>query len=402
MTRGQTILQARHLWDGVSKVPLADGAILIENGIIRAVGPASEILTASHALVTDFPNGTLMPGLIDSHTHLSMDGSMDNYLDHMADSLPVLTLRAASMMRKDLAAGVTTCRCLGDREFLDVACRHAVERGEVWGPRILAATRGIRAPEGHGFVGYPFKGIDQIRKAIRENISQGADLIKIYITGTLRGNGNLPAFLSREEIMIAIEEAHRCGKPVASHCVGGPGLDWAIEFGLDTLEHAYHITPEQTERLALSNTQLVLTPGAVLSEERVRKLPSNLIEGHLKERDRMFASMALTVEARIPFAVGTDGMHGDLVSDIVYLSELGATHYEALQAATFNGALACGIEKETGTLQPGKHADIIAVDGNPLQELRALQNILAVMKKGRMAHLASNDSRKTEDFAYEK
>ncbi|HEY4656366.1 MAG TPA: amidohydrolase family protein [Cyclobacteriaceae bacterium] len=381
-----TILKGRYVWDGLQEKAISNGAVLIEKGFVCAVGPSAEILTAFHDAVCDWPQATLLPGLIDSHTHLSMDGSLENYLDRMSDNAEALTRRATAMMRKDLIAGVTTCRCLGDREFLDIGCREAVEHGEVSGPRLLVATRGIRAPHGHGFVGYPFKGEEEIRRAIRENIARGADLIKIYITGTLKGEGNLPPYLSREEIRLAIEESHAAGLRIASHCVGGTGLDWAVELGLDTLEHAYHITARQTEQLANSNTALVLTPGAVLSEERVRRLPPALIQGHLEERDRMFASMALTVKARIPFGVGTDGMHGDLADDIACLIALGATNREALQAATVRGARICGIENETGSLRQGMRADIIAVQGNPLEDTGALRKVIAVISKGKLVH----------------
>ncbi|HEX8040570.1 MAG TPA: amidohydrolase family protein, partial [Chryseosolibacter sp.] len=144
--KNATILKGKYLWDGIGDRVLPEGAVLIEDGIIRAAGPASDILTSTDSPVFEWPEATLLPGLIDSHTHLSMDGSMENYLDHMTDSVPVLTLRAAAMMRTDLLAGITTCRCLGDREFLDVACREAVERGQLSGPTLLVATRGIRAP----------------------------------------------------------------------------------------------------------------------------------------------------------------------------------------------------------------------------------------------------------------
>lgn len=385
------IHKADYVWDGLNDKALPDGAVLVEGSRIRAVGPSREIATASHAAVFEWPGTTLLPGLIDSHTHLSMDGSLENYLDRMTDSIPVLTLRATAMMRKDLMAGVTTCRCLGDREFLDVACREAVERGEVMGPRLLVATRGIRAPEGHGFVGYPFKGAEEIKNAVHENIARGANLIKIYITGTLKGTGSLPAYLTREEIKLVIDESHNAGIPVAAHCVGGEGLDWAIEFGLDTIEHAYQITPEQVARLARSNTSLVLTPGAVLAEERVKRLPKSLIQGHLLEREQMFTSMALAVDAHIGFGVGTDGTHGDLARDIQYLSELGATHLKALKAATSDGAKVCGIGRETGSLEKGKYADIIAVEGNPLEQLAALKKVIAVVSKGKLVKSKQDD-----------
>ena len=397
---GRTIYKGRYVWDGVSSTPVSDGAILVENGIIAAVGPSREILTASDAHTYQWPETTLLPGLIDSHTHLSMDGSLENFLDHMSDSIATLTLRATAMMRKDVMTGVTTCRCLGDKEFLDVACREAVEKGEITGPRLLVATRGIRAPNGHGFVGYPFKGPTEIRNAIKENIARGADFLKIYITGTLKGSGDLPAYLSREEIKIAIDEAHAAGRRIASHCVGGEGLDWALELGLDTLEHAYHITTEQVDRLAQSNTALVLTPGAVLSDDRVRRLPQSLIQGHLKERDQMFASMASTIRAQIPFGVGTDGMHGHLAEDIAFLHALGATNMQALQAATLHGARVCGIDKETGSLERGKRADIIAVRGQPLQDLDALREISAVIRNGEIIRVVKDENLKHENYFY--
>ena len=377
-----TIIKGSFLWDGIGDALIPDGALLVENGRIKAVGPSRDILALPHDELFDWPDVTIMPGLIDSHTHLSMDATMENYLDHMSDSVAQLTLRATAMMRKDLLAGITTCRCLGDKEFLDIACRAAVNQGLVMGPRVLVATRGIRAPQGHGFVGYPFNGPDEIRKAIRENIERGADLIKIYITGTLKGDGKLPSYLSREEIKLAIDEAHRGGLPIASHCVGGIGLDWALEFGLDTLEHAYHITNEQIEKLAASNTRLVLTPSPLLTEERVRHLPTALIQGHLDERDMIFNCMAAAVASGIPFAVGTDGVHGELAQEVKYLVDLGASNYEALKAATIFGAMACGIDKETGSLEVGKSADIIAVKGNPLKDVGVLWHPAAVIKMG--------------------
>ena len=377
-----TIIKGSFLWDGIRDALIPDGAVLVENGRIKAVGPSRDILALPHDELCDWPDVTIMPGLIDSHTHLSMDATMENYLDHMSDSVAQLTLRATAMMRKDLLAGITTCRCLGDKEFLDIACRTAVNQGLVMGPRVLVATRGIRAPQGHGFVGYPFNGPDEIRKAIRENIERGADLIKIYITGTLKGDGKLPSYLSREEIKLAIDEAHRGGLPIASHCVGGIGLDWALEFGLDTLEHAYHITDEQIEKLAASNTRLVLTPSPLLTEERVRHLPTALIQGHLDERDMIFNCMAAAVASGIPFAVGTDGVHGELAQEVKYLVDLGASNYEALKAATIFGAKACGIDKETGSLEVGKSADIIAVKGNPLKDVGVLWHPAAVIKMG--------------------
>ncbi len=383
MKHKATIIRADFLWDGISEKMLPQGALLTEHGIIKAVGPAKEIIRFPHDLVFDYPGSTLMPGLIDSHTHLSMDPLLDNYLDHMADPIPVLTLRATAMMQKDLQSGVTTCRCCGDKEFLDVACRDAVQQDQIIGPNLLVATRGIRAPHGHGFVGYPFDGIEPIRIAIRENVVAGADFIKIYITGTLKGGGELPSYLTREQISVAIEEAHHAGLRIGAHCVGGIGLDWALELGLDTLEHGYHLNDSQIEKLYNSNTRTVITPSPILTNLRVNHLPAELIPGHLKERDEIRERMSAIIGSGIPYAVGTDGMHGELTQEIFYLSKMGATPLEALRAATLHGAQVCGIEKKTGSLETGKEADLLIIEGNPLEDLHALLKVMVVWKSGR-------------------
>ncbi len=372
------------LWDGSGSKTVPDPVLVVENGILKGVTKEVEIGRQSDNRIFSYPGATLMPGLIDCHTHLSMDPTLENYLDHMADPVAVLTLRAAAMMRKDLQAGTTTCRCMGDREFLDIACRTAVENQEIAGPHLLVATRGIRAPEGHGFVGYPFAGKEAIRKAILENIQAGTDLIKIYITGTLKGDGNLPSYLSHDEIKTAIHSAHESSVPIASHCVGGIGLDWALDLGIDTLEHAYHITDAQIDRLARSETWLVLTPSPLLNDERVKHLPIDLIEGHRQERAEIRERMSKTISAGFPFAVGSDGMHGDLVNEISYLIEMGADSVTALQAATINGAKAASIDQTRGTLQHGKWADILVVEGNPLENIEALRQVKGVFKKGEL------------------
>jgi len=163
------VITADFVWNGIHDLPIPGGAIIIEDNNISEIMPLNELNPEFHGEVIEIPGVTLMPGLIDSHTHLSMDPALDNYLDHMNDDVAELTLRAVAMMRKDLLAGITTCRCLGDKEFLDIACRTAVEDKRLLGPRLLVAGKGIRAPAGHGFVGYPFDGLAEIKQAVREN-----------------------------------------------------------------------------------------------------------------------------------------------------------------------------------------------------------------------------------------
>jgi imidazolonepropionase-like amidohydrolase len=378
------LVRGKILIDGLGSPPIKGGAVIIEGERILAVGTEEKIKVEGVTRTIDCSDQTLLPGLIDCHNHLSLDPTLDNYLYRMNDSIPELSLRATTTMAVDLLSGVTTSRCLGDKGFLDVECKKAVHSGLMPGPRLLIATRGIRALHGHGFVGYPFSGVEQIRTAVRENLAAGADVIKIFITGTLRGPKGIPSYFSKEEIQTAVEEAHRVGIRVATHCIGGVGLEWALETGIDTIEHGYFLTDKEIDLLAKSNSWLVMTPSIFFTEARIRTLPPHLIEGHLQQRDEVGQRMKAAVKAGVKFAVGTDGMHAGLAQEIQYLMDFGATTSQALMAATRSAARVCGLEDSIGTLESGKFGDIIGVEGNPLKDIRVLKTVKTVISRGKI------------------
>ena len=382
----KTLIKGSLVIDGMGNPPIERGAILVEGERIIRVGKEEEFKGEASIHVLDCSDQTLLPGLIDCHNHLSLDPRLDNYLYRMADPIPALTLRACETMKIDLRSGVTTSRCLGDKGFLDVECKKAVSEGRIEGPRLLIATRGIRAFHGHGFVGYPYGGIDQIQAAVRENLSAGADLIKIYITGTLRGPKGAPSYFSKEEIQVAVDEAHRVGIPVATHCIGGVGLEWALETGIDTIEHGYFLTDREIDLLAKSDSWLVMTPSIFFTDARIRTLPPHLIEGHLQQREEVGQRMTASIKAGVKFAVGTDGMHGGLAQEVKYLVDFGATPNQALMAATRHAARVCGLEESIGTLEPGKFGDIIGVKGNPLEDIAALKRVKTVISRARIKY----------------
>jgi imidazolonepropionase-like amidohydrolase len=382
------LVQGKILIDGLGSPPVEQGCVIIEREKILAVGREDKIKIEGISRTIDCSDQTLMPGLIDCHNHLSLDPTLDNYLYRMNDSIPELTLRASTTMAVDLQSGVTTSRCLGDKGFLDVECKKAVNSGLVSGPRLLIATRGIRAIHGHGFVGYPFGGVDQIRTVVRENLAAGADVIKIFITGTLRGPKGIPSFFSREEIQAAVDEAHRVSIPVATHCIGGMGFEWAIETGIDVIEHGYFLTDWEIDLLIKSDKWLVMTPSIFFTDARIQTLPTHLIDGHLRLRDEVAQRMRAAIKANVKFSVGTDGMHGGLAQEIQYLADFGATPKQALMAATWHAAKVCGLEESIGTLEPGKFADIIGVEGNPLKDIRALKRVKTVISQGRIKYQA--------------
>jgi imidazolonepropionase-like amidohydrolase len=381
---GKMLVRGSSLIDGTGGPAIEPPTILIDSGKIDALGREAESRAPEDIREIDCHGQTLLPGLIDCHNHLSLDPTLPNYLYRMNDSIPELTLRAVANMALDLRSGVTTSRCLGDRGFLDVACKNAVSAGQISGPRLLVATRGIRAPHGHGFVGYPFGGVDQIRQAVRENLAAGADLIKIYITGTLRSSRGVLHYFSREEIRAAVDEAHRVGVPVATHCIGGPGFKLALEAGIDVIEHGYFITDEEISLIGKSNSMLVMTPSIFFTDARIKTLPPELIDGHLRQRQEVGGRMASAIKAGIDYAVGTDGMHGCLAQEIKYLTGFGASASAALKAATATAARVCGMEDTIGTLEKGKSADLIGVEGDPLADPDALQKVRTVISEGRL------------------
>lgn len=365
--------------------PLKNGAVLTEGGTVAAVGMKDELLAAAGgAEVVECGGAALIPGLVDCHNHLSLDVTLDNYLFRMNDSESELTLRAVQTLAVDLRSGMTTSRCMGDRHFIDVACRKAIDEGRLAGPRLVVATRGIRASHGHGFVGLPFDGAEAWRCAIRENLKNGADLIKFYATGTVRTGERITCFPSREEVMTLAEEARRAGVKTAVHCIGGPGFALCLEAGIDSIEHGYYLTDGEIAMLKQAHAWLVLTPGEFLADKPT--LDAQRREAFRRGREEVKERLAAIVASGVKYAVGTDGAHGRLAHELEYIVAAGAKPAEALRAATLHGAMVCGLERRVGSLAPGKAADIVALAGNPLEDIRAVAQVRMVMKAGEIVY----------------
>ena len=378
------IVKGALLIDGTGRLPIENGAVRIEGERIAAVGPEKEIGAPEGFRVIDCGDQVLMPGLIDCHGHVSMDPTQENWPARLNDGDAEQALRAVNNLAADLKAGVTTARSLGDRNFLDVICKKAVESGTLLGPRLVVATRGIRATHGHGMVGYAFDGPDAVRRAVRENIKAGADVIKLFITGTVRTGPELVCYPSAEEIAAAIEEAHRAGLRTAAHCIGGQGFETCLAAGLDCFEHGYFLTDREIELLLKSDRWLDLTPSPFFTEERIRTLPAEIADAFRKDREEVGRRMEVIIRSGVKFAAGTDGMHGELAKELEYIVGFGASESQALAAVTRNAAAVLGLEGSVGTLEPGKFADVVAVRGNPLKDIRALKEIGTVISRGKV------------------
>lgn len=388
-------IMSKKVIDGTGRPPIPHGVVLIEGERIKAVGSPQRIAIPDGAEVIDLSDEVVLPGLIDAHTHAVLRESPETAAEqHLAPDTK-LVLIAARNIRTDLLSGVTTIRTMSDRNFLDVYLREAVDEEEVAGPRMVIATRGIRSIHGWGSSAVVVNGVDEMRRAVRENILWGADVIKLMMTSF---GGRDPArwqerafdlspTLTREEMAAAIDEAHRMGIPVAAHLHGGPALRWALEDGLDTVEHGGFVTEEDIDLFLDSGAWLVFTLTVLFDQSglpghrtySVEPFRSQLLERQERTR-RLLPKVA---EAGVKFTAGTDGRHGKLHLELKYLVDLGLSPMDAIVAATRRAAEALRVDDRVGTLEGGKLADVISVQGDPLQDISALQRVGLIMKAGK-------------------
>lgn len=392
MVAGRLLLRADGVWDGLSDAATRPGAVLIEQGRVVAVGAG--LSAPAETEVIDLPGCTLLPGLIDMHGHARLNAREGPLAPQVRDDPVRYVLRSVQNLQSDLRAGVTTVKTNGDRDFLDIGLRQAIADGLVEGPRLVVATRGIKAPESTaGIVATAFcRGVQAIRRAVEENLERGADFIKIYVSGGLLEPPEeaCRAYYSLEEIAAAVEAAAAGGTYVTAHCAGGPTADWCAEAGVRLLEHGYYLTDEQLAKLSRSGTWLDLTLGVCFHPEghAAQAVRHGADPAPLKVREAMARDTARrAIASGTPFTLGTDGMHGLLVYEVEQAVALGARPVDALRAVTVHAARAMGRSEDLGALAPGRLADVVAFAGDPLHDIGALWRVRAVFKEGRRVDL---------------
>ncbi|HBY94124.1 MAG: amidohydrolase family protein [Ardenticatenaceae bacterium] len=383
------IIKGERILDGTGAAPLLDAGVVVEGDTIRHVARLADLPAAAATWETiDLSHYTILPGLIDVHSHLCMDAMGDEWQQMRQPPLDV-ALRAVKYARICLASGVTTMRTVGERYFIDVAYKQALEDGTFPGPHVLISTRPLIATNGFGdHIGFVADGPEEIRKVVRGNLKAGADWIKVFVTG---GGGNtkpssFQQFYSLDEIRAAVDVAHSFGIRVAAHAHGGPGMRAAIEAGVDTIEHGHYVTDDDVALMAEKGTALVATQTINLFDRGSdRPVAPTLLEHKARVKRIAGQNVKKAREHGVRVTAGTDAMHGLMPVEVEYLVTYGGlTAMEAIVAATKTAAEVCGVEQETGTLEPNKRADIIAVEGNPLEDIRTLQNVRFVMKAGQV------------------
>src|SRR6476646_4538294 len=406
------VLKAARMFDGKSNSLVQDGVIVVKDD--KIVDAGSNLQIPSGARVVDLGDATLCPGFMDAHTHLTEDFS-GNYNERRLQELDLNVsehaIRATEFARVTVEAGFTTVRDLGSRfvashEFVDVALRNSINKRVIVGPRMVVATKGIGATGGHfdptnGFRDFLFgreadytdgiaNGPDEIRKAVRFEVKNGADVIKAAVSGgvlSITNEVDTQQF-TPAEIAALVDESHRLRKKVAVHCHGDQVAREAIEAGVDSIEHGSFMKPETLTLMKKKGT--FLTPTLMASDwimSKIDNYPPALqqkAKAATAARSEMFRN---AVKMGIKISFGTDAAvypHGQNAKEFKLMVDLGMTPIDALKSATANDADLLGIAQKVGTLEKGKLADIIAMPGDPTSDITETEHVSFVMKEGKI------------------
>src|SRR6476646_1188338 len=393
------VVHAGHLLDVKTGKLLSDQTIVIEDGKIARVGSSAEIKAPADAMLIDLSNATVLPGLIDAHVHLTADP--DFITEQLGISIPREALIGAKNARITLEAGFTTVRNVGADGYGDVALRDAINAGDVPGPHMLVSGPPLGITGGHCDNNLlPFEyhatedgvadGIEQVQHKVREVIKYGADLIKVCATGGVLSKGDDPnaSQYTLEEMKAIVTDAHRLGRKVAAHAHGAQGVIWASDAGVDSIEHGHLMNDAAIATLKKNGTYLVPTLYLV-DWHREHAAEANLPDFASKKMEMVSqtskANAKKAFDAGVKIGMGTDAAvypHGLNAHELAVYVSLGMTPLQAIQTATINDADLLGWSDKVGTLEPGKWADIIAVDADPLQDITTLQHVKFVMKGG--------------------
>lgn len=373
--------------------------VIVRHGKIYAAGPSRAVSIPRGATRIDGRGLTLLPGLIDCHVHLCL-GAEPNVVQAIEEETPTETLlKSGQMARQTLEAGVTTVRDVGSRDHSIFALKRAIDKGLTAGPRIVGAGLAICMIGGHArFIGQEVEGVEQVRKVVQAQIAAGAQVIKVIASGGVLtpGTSQDQAQMTVEELQAAVDEAKRAGLKVAAHAHGASGMKNAVRAGVHSIEHA---TLMDEESAALMNEQavyMVPTLSALATTAACRRgcgIPDSALDKAKAMTKRHQASFKQAHRRGLLIAMGTDAgtpfnYHGDNAQELERMVAFGMSPMEAILASTSSAARLIGIQDVVGTIERGKEADLILVDGNPLRKIELLRDrsrIVGVMKSGKFA-----------------
>jgi imidazolonepropionase-like amidohydrolase len=400
------VVRAARMFDGKADRSVSPGLVVVLGDKIRGTGAQAEIPAGARTI--DLGDATLLPGFIDAHTHITMPHVSD-YRDGIVYGLRTSSaeqaLDATVTLRRTLEAGFTTIRDLGSSDRIDVALRNAIHNGKIAGPRILAATKSIGTTGGHcdPYAGFHFgifpestikdgvaSGPEQMREAVRFNVKYGADVIKVCATGgvlSLADEVDSPQ-LTQAELDAVADEAHALGRKTAAHAHGAEGAKRAIRAGIGSIEHGSFLDGEALDMMKQRGTYLIPTLMALVGVKEGLERGAYPPEVAVKARAAAAAldgTVRKAIAKGVRIGLGTDAgvyEHGRNAGEFTELVRLGMRPVDALRAGTSVDAQLLGIDAIAGALESGKAADIVAVPGNPLEDIGAVRNVVFVMKEG--------------------
>ncbi|CAN5615047.1 amidohydrolase family protein [soil metagenome] len=410
-------IRAQRLIDVERRQVINDAAVIVDGDQIVDAGPHAGIDAPPDLDWIDLGDRTLMPGFVDAHSHITINPGLRGIVgqfDGLNEPSAHQVLRGTRNLNLDLASGVTTMRIVGEVPYNDIVVRDAINDGFIPGPRLLVSGRAITSSNGHGSLvpDWVVDGPDEMRKVVRQQLRMGCDFTKLIVTGRqYRADATEYIGFTEEEIAIAIEETHRAGSKIGAHLRADldTGLRLCLELGLDFTDHVFPTDQESIELFLESGATAIPTYAVGLQTwvdwdvlrglsiaERLQyirdrdaeRLGQTEFEARLiAERVRWIRGSAAgdfmrSVQAGVPYAPGTDAMHGLFAYELEIFVRWGLDPMDALAAATIGGAEALGVGQITGSLTSGKSADIIAVDGDPLTDITSLGNVSFVMARG--------------------
>jgi imidazolonepropionase-like amidohydrolase len=393
------------LIDGIGDTPFEKGmVVVVDSHVAYAGAERTDVLERyPDAEIRNLKGMTLMPGMIDVHVHLGLDGSPNYFQIMLTETQALCAIRAVKKVKRIVESGFTTIRTLGDKGQIDIAVKQAIEAGEILGPRLLASGRAITMTGGHGDMFPPhvmIEGMGRIvdgpveaRKAAREQLKAGADNIKLMATGGGMSPGpGTVAQLTIEEMQAAVEEAEKWGKTTAAHAIGAEGIVNALKAGVRTIEHGTFLDEEGIELLLKKGAYLVPTLAAfkTIKYGKEAGVPEYTIEKVRYFATAHYANLKKAVQAGVKVVAGTDAgtpfnYHGESAYELECLVANGLSPMQAIHAATRVAAEALKLQ-DIGVLGIGKVADFIAVEGDPLKDITLLQDhgrIKMVVKAGK-------------------
>jgi imidazolonepropionase-like amidohydrolase len=409
-----TVIKNLTLIDGTGREPIQDAVIAIREGKISYAGSAAGWSDVGDFIQLDLGGQFVLPGLIDCHVHLSGSGEADSQFYAPTGRMALKILKNA---QRNLAAGITTVRDLGGWSELEFDVRLSIQRGDFAGPRMCLAGRFISITEaGAEYYSGMYRvadGVDEVRKAVREQVKYGADVIKMGVTGAVLVESGVPGatHFNEDEVYALVEEANKFGKRVAAHAHGIDGIMKAVQAGIHTLEHGTFLYQDPLVIMHMVQHGIFLVPtlkvGWDIIHAKDSNIPQWIMDKNKGTQGEAGLSLKKAYEEGVPIAMGSDvgtplNYHGENALEIYWMQQAGMSAMDALVAATANAARALGWESWLGTLEAGKVADLIVHEKNPLEDLRALADrtsLQLVMKDGMIVACHAGPNLPAELFA---